>query len=71
MKRKKERRRNQKPYLHDPPRMPLVVKLPDEYAEGIRQWAHDENRSVSSLIAELLQPVFDEMDKSMRKRARR
>lgn len=52
---------HQKPYL-TPERVPLVVMLPPRRAEALQQWADDENRSISSLLAELLEPLFTYME---------
>lgn len=71
MKARKPRRRYQRPYHYDPPRVACLVELPARYAHALDAWAAEEQRSRSSLIAELLQPVFDEMDKTLRPEVRR
>jgi hypothetical protein len=60
-KRKREAKHHQKPYI-SPERVPLVVMLPPKRAEALQQWADDENRSLSSLLAELLEPLFTYME---------
>ena len=58
----------QRPYMHDPPRTPVTVLVEDRHALVLKQWADDEHKSTSALLAEFLQPVFDMMDSRSRPR---